>query len=285
MRVIEVGDVESLGLRDQGLSRAGRVRRPARRPRDSAPRTRVVGGFLGRRGIPARPLCWRAGRLSSLLMLGLRVGPASTRSSWSPADRILLPRADRPARLRASSLRGAHPGPTASWRRINGSTSTISGGRDPCERPRSVVPALADLLPHRPPMLLLDLVLAHVPTGPSAGRRFARTRCSGSRRLVPAWAGLECMAQCVAVHAGLRARASAGRPPPMGLLTLAAWTSTAQAFRAAWSCVVAGTSGGETGSRLLRVGSTMRAQVASRRGRAQGVRARRCRGVWRGAPR
>jgi predicted hotdog family 3-hydroxylacyl-ACP dehydratase len=77
---------------------------------------------------------------------------------------------------------------------------------------------LVDLLPHRAPMLLLDQVIAYDPH---------RTTCRATIRedalflgpdgLVPAWAGLEYMAQCIAVHAGLRARA-AGRPPPMGLL-------------------------------------------------------------------
>ncbi len=77
---------------------------------------------------------------------------------------------------------------------------------------------LVDLVSHRAPMLLLDEILAHDP-----GRTTCRTTIRedalfrGPDGLVPAWTGLEYMAQCIAVHAGLRARA-AGRRPPLGLL-------------------------------------------------------------------
>lgn len=77
---------------------------------------------------------------------------------------------------------------------------------------------VAGLLPHRAPMILLDAVLEH-----TADRTVcvvtigddALFREPGG--LVPAWVGLEHMAQCVAAHAGLRARA-AGDPPPVGFL-------------------------------------------------------------------
>lgn len=77
---------------------------------------------------------------------------------------------------------------------------------------------LVDLVSHRPPMLLLDEVLAHDPrrtTCRTTIREDALFR--GPDGLVPAWAGLEYMAQCIAVHAGLLARAE-GRRPPLGLL-------------------------------------------------------------------
>src|SRR5262245_21367394 len=77
---------------------------------------------------------------------------------------------------------------------------------------------VADLLPHRAPMVLLDAVLEH------AARR---TVCVATidegdalfceEGVVPAWVGLEHMAQCIAAHAGLLARA-AGDRPPVGLL-------------------------------------------------------------------
>jgi predicted hotdog family 3-hydroxylacyl-ACP dehydratase len=69
-------------------------------------------------------------------------------------------------------------------------------------------PSPVDVLPHRPPMVLLDRVVSHEP---------ARTVCAVDLTAaslfveegvaVPAWVGVEYMAQCVAAHAGLMARA------------------------------------------------------------------------------
>lgn len=78
-------------------------------------------------------------------------------------------------------------------------------------------PPLHELVPHRPPMLLLDEVVGHDErrtTCRTAAR--AAPPCPGSGP-VPAWAALEYMAQCIAAHAGLCAR-SAGHPPRVGLL-------------------------------------------------------------------
>jgi predicted hotdog family 3-hydroxylacyl-ACP dehydratase len=71
---------------------------------------------------------------------------------------------------------------------------------------------------HRPPMLLLDCL---VETGPE------RTLCEWqvtdaaaflvAGRGVPSYIGVEHMAQCIAVHAGARARAR-GLEPPLGFL-------------------------------------------------------------------
>ena len=71
---------------------------------------------------------------------------------------------------------------------------------------------------HREPMLLLDRVI-------SLGPEFAACewRISPSNRFmvdgigVPAYVGVEYMAQCIAVHAGARARVE-GNPPPLGFL-------------------------------------------------------------------
>ena len=78
---------------------------------------------------------------------------------------------------------------------------------------------IASLVPHAGPMCLLARVVEHAP---------ARTLCSvlpaksallaspdGS---VPVWVGLEYMAQCIAAHAGLVARARGAAPPPGVLL-------------------------------------------------------------------
>ena len=83
--------------------------------------------------------------------------------------------------------------------------------------PSSRIP-VADLLAHRPTMVLLEAVVQH-----SADRTVCVTtigdntifRDAGGE--VPAWVGLEYMAQCIAAHAGLRARAD-GKPPPVGFL-------------------------------------------------------------------
>ena len=79
-------------------------------------------------------------------------------------------------------------------------------------------PSPADVLPHRPPMVLLDRVVSHEP---------ARTVCAvdltaaslflDDDASVPAWVGVEYMAQCVAAHAGLVARAR-GEEVRLGLL-------------------------------------------------------------------
>ena len=69
-------------------------------------------------------------------------------------------------------------------------------------------PPVADLIPHSGPMRLLDAVLDHSPE-----RTLCRVDPRRSARLsdrdgsVPIWVGLEYMAQCVAVHGGLAARA------------------------------------------------------------------------------
>ena len=79
-------------------------------------------------------------------------------------------------------------------------------------------PSPVDVLPHRPPMVLLDRIVGHetertvcaVDVTPS-------TRFLGADACVPAWVGVEYMAQCVAAHAGLVARAR-GEPVRLGLL-------------------------------------------------------------------
>ena len=79
-------------------------------------------------------------------------------------------------------------------------------------------PPVADVLPHRGRMVLLSRVLEH---------SVERTVCSVEidvdapflepTGLVPAWIAVEYMAQCVAAHAGLCARAK-GEPVKIGFL-------------------------------------------------------------------
>jgi len=81
------------------------------------------------------------------------------------------------------------------------------------------LPPIDALLPQTGPMRLLESVLAHDAES---------TRClidpvrsvlfrDGSGR-VPAWVGIEYMAQCIAAHGGLRARARGEAPHPRLLL-------------------------------------------------------------------
>jgi predicted hotdog family 3-hydroxylacyl-ACP dehydratase len=78
-------------------------------------------------------------------------------------------------------------------------------------------PEIATLVPHAGPMCLLSRVLEHdrerTVCAVSVDRSALFREPDGS---VPAWLGLEYMAQCMAAHAGLEA--AAGRPPPPALL-------------------------------------------------------------------
>lgn len=78
--------------------------------------------------------------------------------------------------------------------------------------------AILELIPHRPPMVLLDEILDH-----EAEYVRARMRVDRNKMFVdnsghfPAWAGIELMAQTIAVYAGLQARAL-GQPVQIGFL-------------------------------------------------------------------
>jgi predicted hotdog family 3-hydroxylacyl-ACP dehydratase len=81
----------------------------------------------------------------------------------------------------------------------------------------SVLPPLAELLPHAAPMRLLERALAHdgertvCEALPAASALF---REPGGA--VPSWLGIEYMAQCAAAHGGLLAR-TRGEGPRAGL--------------------------------------------------------------------
>jgi predicted hotdog family 3-hydroxylacyl-ACP dehydratase len=78
-----------------------------------------------------------------------------------------------------------------------------------------VFPSVAELIPHTGAMCLLDEILEH-----SRQRTLCRVDPRDSALLtdpdgrVPVWVGLEYMAQCVAVHGGLAARARGEAPRP-----------------------------------------------------------------------
>lgn len=78
-------------------------------------------------------------------------------------------------------------------------------------------PPVSELLPHRGRSLLVDAVLSH-----DAAATVCRVHVDASVLYrsedgsIPAWVGLEYMAQTIAAHGGLLDR-SAGRPPRPGL--------------------------------------------------------------------
>jgi predicted hotdog family 3-hydroxylacyl-ACP dehydratase len=78
--------------------------------------------------------------------------------------------------------------------------------------------ALAALLPHAPPILALEAILAADDASLLARARASRDSpfCEGERG-VPFWVALEFMGQAVAALEGLKAR-RVGRPPPVGYL-------------------------------------------------------------------
>jgi predicted hotdog family 3-hydroxylacyl-ACP dehydratase len=83
---------------------------------------------------------------------------------------------------------------------------------------RGAHPEVAELIPHARRMLLLDRVLEHGPE-----HAVCAVNVSDSELFldagggVPAWVGIEYLAQCMAVYGSLVARA-AGRPPRLGAL-------------------------------------------------------------------
>ncbi len=93
----------------------------------------------------------------------------------------------------------------------------------------SAIP-VAELLPQGADAIVIDAIVEH-----SAARSIAvanvserSTYCEGSG--VPAWAGIEYMAQTIAAHAGLEARAR-GEPPAIGfVLGTRAYTTSVEEF-------------------------------------------------------
>jgi predicted hotdog family 3-hydroxylacyl-ACP dehydratase len=81
----------------------------------------------------------------------------------------------------------------------------------------TTLPPIASLVPHKPPMLLLDRVLSYSTDFVSCEVEIRVDSPFLRAGVVPAIVGVEYMAQCVAVFAGLSARGK-GEPPRIGLL-------------------------------------------------------------------
>ncbi|MEO8409081.1 MAG: hotdog family protein [Propionivibrio sp.] len=84
--------------------------------------------------------------------------------------------------------------------------------------PGARMPPIEDLLPHRGTMLLLDRVTDFDTESASAEYRPRRDAWyADADGHMPAWIGIELMAQTIAAHVGLLKRA-AGAPPRQGVL-------------------------------------------------------------------
>jgi len=76
---------------------------------------------------------------------------------------------------------------------------------------------ISELLPHDPPMVLLDRVLAFDESSLVAEVTIRPDSVLCDDSGVPGWVGIEYMAQAVAAHAGARARLQ-GKAPTIGYL-------------------------------------------------------------------
>lgn len=77
--------------------------------------------------------------------------------------------------------------------------------------------AVSELLPHEPPMVLLDRAVSFDESSLSAEVDVHEGAMFCEAQGVPAWVGIEYMAQAVAAHAGYKARLR-DKPPMIGYL-------------------------------------------------------------------
>lgn len=76
---------------------------------------------------------------------------------------------------------------------------------------------IADLMPHSGEMVLLDRVIGYDDISASAELVVRDDGLLGDGKTVPAWAGIEYMAQAIAVYVGIMAKI-AGNPIKLGFL-------------------------------------------------------------------
>jgi predicted hotdog family 3-hydroxylacyl-ACP dehydratase len=99
--------------------------------------------------------------------------------------------------------------------------------------PLADLPPIKEILPHRDTMLLLDRILDF--TNESASAEYSPRSnewYADAQGNMPAWIGIELMAQTIAAHVGLLKR-SEGAPPKQGaLLGTRSYRSTVPAFGA-----------------------------------------------------
>lgn len=79
-------------------------------------------------------------------------------------------------------------------------------------------PAISEIVPHEGKMVLLERVLAHAADSTCCAVAIdAQVLFRDPDGSIPSWVGIEYMAQCIAAHAGLLARAE-GHKPRVGFL-------------------------------------------------------------------
>lgn len=84
--------------------------------------------------------------------------------------------------------------------------------------PHAEAPPVAELLPHDGTMVFLSRLIAHGEDQTLCLVEIdAQAHFRGPDGAVPAWVGLEYMAQCIGAHAGMVGRAR-GAPPQLGML-------------------------------------------------------------------
>jgi predicted hotdog family 3-hydroxylacyl-ACP dehydratase len=89
---------------------------------------------------------------------------------------------------------------------------------------------VAELLPQGPEAIVLDALVEHSATRSVAVAHIDELSTYWEGSGVPAWAGIEYMAQTIAAHAGLESRAR-GEPPALGfLLGTRAYATSVDAF-------------------------------------------------------
>ena len=96
---------------------------------------------------------------------------------------------------------------------------------------RATQGAVAELIPHTGDMVLLDRVVDYDDQGLTAELAVRGDGLLGDEQTVPAWAGIEYMAQTVAAYVGMKAR-QADEPIRMGfLLGTRRYNSNVAAFK------------------------------------------------------
>jgi len=89
---------------------------------------------------------------------------------------------------------------------------------------------IAELIPHSGRMILLDRILDYDEQSLSAELIVRDAGLPGNDKTVPAWAGIEYMAQAVAAYAGIKSKQS-GEPIKLGfLLGTRRYTSNVDSF-------------------------------------------------------
>ena len=105
-------------------------------------------------------------------------------------------------------------------------------GADPLSNPRNPLPPVAELIPHAGAMRLIDELLEADATHAVARATVRPTQLFVDDAGMPAWIGIEYMAQTIAAWAGMQARSAGGAPRPGFLLGARRYACDVAAFPA-----------------------------------------------------